>query len=77
LNVTYGADIDFEKFEGNQSVYDIAKTMSSGGLINETQYRLGRYPTNHSQSYAGYVQAKYNIFQNYSLMQEYVTRISM
>lgn len=61
LNVTYGADIDFEKFEGNQSVYNIAKTMSSGGLINETQYSLGRYPTNHSQSYAGYVQAKYNI----------------
>lgn len=61
LNVTYGADIDFEKFEGNQSVYDIAKTMSSGGLINETKYSLGRYPTNHSQSYAGYVQAKYNI----------------
>jgi iron complex outermembrane receptor protein len=26
----YGADVDFEKFEGNQSVYDIAKTMSSG-----------------------------------------------
>ncbi|AZA83015.1 TonB-dependent siderophore receptor [Chryseobacterium lactis] len=61
LNVTYGADIDFERFEGNQSVYNIAKTMSSGGLINETQYRLGRYPTNNSQSYAGYVQAKYNI----------------
>ncbi|MFP3831966.1 TonB-dependent receptor [Chryseobacterium sp. SIMBA_028] len=61
LNVTYGTDIDFERFEGNQSVYNIAKTMSSGGLINETQYRLGRYPTNRSQSYAGYVQAKYNI----------------
>lgn len=61
LNVTYGVDVDFEKFEGTQSVYDIAKTMSSGGLINETKYSLGRYPTNHSQSYAGYVQAKYNI----------------
>lgn len=61
LNVTYGVDVDFEKFEGTQSVYNIAKTMSSGGLINETQYSLGRYPTNHSQSYAGYVQAKYNI----------------
>ncbi|WES98024.1 TonB-dependent receptor [Chryseobacterium arthrosphaerae] len=61
LNVTYGVDIDFEKFEGTQSVYDIAKTMSSGGLINETKYSLGRYATNHSQSYAGYVQAKYNI----------------
>jgi iron complex outermembrane receptor protein len=67
LNVTYGADIDFEKFEGTQSVYDITKTMSSGGLINETQYRLGRYPTNHSQSYAGYVQAKYNIIPKLQL----------
>ncbi|MGE8432635.1 TonB-dependent receptor [Chryseobacterium joostei] len=67
LNVTYGADIDFERFEGNQSVYNIGKTMSSGGLINETQYRLGRYPTNHSQSYAGYAQAKYNILPKLQL----------
>lgn len=61
LNVTYGVDVDFEKFEGTQSIYDVAKTMSSGGLINETMLTLGRYPTNRSQSYAGYVQAKYNI----------------
>lgn len=67
LNVTYGADFDFEKFEGTQSVYNIAKTMSSGGLINETKYSLGRYPTNHSQSYAGYVQAKYNILPKLQL----------
>ncbi|MFP8893935.1 TonB-dependent receptor [Chryseobacterium sp. EZn1] len=67
LNVTYGADFDFEKFEGTQSVYDMAKTMSSGGLINETKYSLGRYPTNHSQSYAGYVQAKYNILPKLQL----------
>lgn len=67
LNVTYGVDVDLEKFEGNQSVYDIAKTMSSGGLVNETKYSLGRYPTNHSQSYAGYVQAKYNILPKLQL----------
>lgn len=67
LNVTYGVDVDLEKFEGNQSVYDIAKTMSSGGLINETKYSLGRYPTNHSESYAGYVQAKYNILPKLQL----------
>ncbi|WP_426277521.1 TonB-dependent receptor [Chryseobacterium sp. S-02] len=67
LNVTYGVDIDLEKFEGNQSVYDIAKTMSSGGLVNETKYSLGRYPTNHSESYAGYVQAKYNILPKLQL----------
>ncbi|PJJ66270.1 TonB-dependent receptor [Chryseobacterium geocarposphaerae] len=67
LSVTYGVDIDLEKFEGNQSVYDIAKTMSSGGLVNETKYSLGRYPTNHSESYAGYVQAKYNILPKLQL----------
>lgn len=67
LNVTYGVDVDLEKFEGAQSVYDIAKTMSSGGLVNETKYSLGRYPTNHSQSYAGYVQAKYNILPKLQL----------
>ncbi|MFP3596734.1 TonB-dependent receptor [Chryseobacterium sp. SIMBA_029] len=67
LNVTYGVDVDFEKFEGNQSVYDIAKTMSSGGLVNETKYSLGRYPTNRSQSYAGYAQAKYNILPKLQL----------
>ena len=61
LNVTYGVDVDFEKFQAAQSVYNLAKTMSSGGLINETQYELGRYPTNHSKSYAGYAQVKYDI----------------
>lgn len=67
LNVTYGVDVDLEKFEGNQSVYDLAKTMSSGGLVNETKYSLGRYPTNHSESYAGYIQAKYNILPKLQL----------
>lgn len=67
FNVTYGVDVDFEKFEGTQSVYDVAKTMSSGGLINETIFSLGRYPTNRSQSYAGYVQAKYNILPKLQL----------
>lgn len=61
LNFTYGVDVDLERFEGNQSLYDPDLTMSSGGLVNQTKYSLGRYPTNHSESYAGYIQAKYNI----------------
>lgn len=67
FNITYGVDIDFEKFEGTQSVYNIAKTMASGGLVSETQYSLGRYPTNHSKSYAGYAQAKYDILPKLQL----------
>jgi iron complex outermembrane receptor protein len=41
--------------------------MSSGGLINTTQYELGRYPTNHSRSYAGYAQVKYDIIPKLQL----------
>ncbi|STD03744.1 Iron-regulated outer membrane proteins [Elizabethkingia anophelis] len=67
LNITYGVDIDFEKFDANQSVYNLEKTMSSGGLINTTQYELGRYPTNNSRSYAGYAQVKYDILPRLQL----------
>ena len=41
--------------------------MSSGGLINTTQYELGRYPTNNSRSYAGYAQVKYDILPRLQL----------
>ncbi len=67
FNITYGADIDFEKFDANQSVYNVGTTMSSGGLINKTDFVLGRYPTNHSRSYAGYAQIRYDILPKLQL----------
>ncbi|WP_312083648.1 TonB-dependent receptor [Epilithonimonas hominis] len=67
FNITYGVDVDLEKFEASQSVYDVNTTFQSGGLVNNTLYELGRYPTNHSQSYAGYAQAKYNIIPQLQL----------
>ncbi|MGJ1430526.1 TonB-dependent receptor [Sphingobacterium spiritivorum] len=61
INITYGLDVDFEKFEATQNVYDIAKSFESGGLVNETIHTLGRYPTNRSTSIAGYFQGEYSI----------------
>ena len=61
LKLTYGADVDFEKFEGQQNVFDSQKSLSSGGMINHTVLTIDRYPTNHSSSFAGYAQAEYNI----------------
>ena len=61
FKLTYGVDVDFEKFDGQQNVFDSKKSLSSGGLINKTIYTVDRYPTNHSTSFAGYAQAEYEI----------------
>ncbi|MDM1396309.1 TonB-dependent receptor [Myroides odoratimimus] len=61
LKFTYGVDFDFEKFEGKQNVFNHAKSLESGGLINKTDFTIPRYPTNNSFSVAGYAQAIYNI----------------
>ena len=42
LKLTYGADVDFEKFEGQQNVFDSQKSLSSGGMINHTVLTIDR-----------------------------------
>lgn len=61
LNLTYGVDMGFENFDASRNIYKIEKAFSSGGLDNETFKTTGRYPSIFSQTYAGYVQAKYKI----------------
>ncbi|WP_104384498.1 TonB-dependent receptor [Sphingobacterium sp. HMA12] len=61
LSLSYGADLDFEKFKATQSIYDIPKALASGGLVNEQIYAVGRYPTIKSRSLAGYIQAEYQV----------------
>ncbi|MDR2275210.1 MAG: TonB-dependent receptor [Sphingobacterium sp.] len=61
LNLSYGADLDFEKFKATQAIYDIPQALTSGGLVNEQIYAVGRYPTIKSRSLAGYVQAEYQV----------------
>lgn len=61
LNLTYGIDMDFEDFEAFRNIYKVEKAFPSGGLDNETFKTTGRYPSIFSQTYAGYIQAKYKI----------------
>lgn len=61
LNLTYGLDFDFEDFEAFRNIYDVKKALSSGGLVNETFKTKGRYPNIFSQTYAAYVQAKFEV----------------
>lgn len=67
LKFTYGVDLDFEKFEGNQNVFDHDKSLQSGGLVNQTVFTIPRYPTNNSFSFAAYAQAVYNITNQFQL----------
>ncbi|MDR0195765.1 MAG: TonB-dependent siderophore receptor [Myroides sp.] len=67
LKFTYGVDLDFERFEGKQNVFNHAKSLESGGLVNVTDFTIPRYPTNNSFSVAGYAQAVYNITNQFQL----------
>ncbi|MDR0229593.1 MAG: TonB-dependent receptor [Flavobacteriaceae bacterium] len=67
LKFTYGVDFDFERFEGKQNVFNHTKSLESGGLVNITDFTIPRYPTNNSFSFAGYIQAMYNITNQFQL----------
>lgn len=61
FDLTYGLDVDVEQFEAFRNVFDMKKSLASGGLDNQTSFTLGRYPSFESKTYAGYVQGKYDI----------------
>ncbi|MXV38084.1 TonB-dependent receptor plug domain-containing protein [Flavobacteriaceae bacterium Ap0902] len=67
LNFTYGADADFENFDATQNVYDVTTSLASGGLVNEKVFETQRYPDIDSKSYAGFVQAEYQILPQLKL----------
>lgn len=61
FDLTYGFDVDIEQFEAFRNVFDMKKSLASGGLDNRTNFTLGRYPSFKSKTYAGYIQGKYDI----------------
>ena len=67
VNVVYGIDAYQDKLESNQALYDPAIAASSGNLINKTYAQVGRYPGVEVSSIAGFVQADYNITENWSV----------
>lgn len=67
VKVTYGADLDHEKFVGTQAFFDTNLSYSSGGLINKTASTLERYPGNRILGLSGFAQASWEIMNKLTL----------
>ncbi|MCL8537950.1 TonB-dependent receptor [Chryseobacterium gallinarum] len=61
FNFTYGTDIDYEKFNGDQAIFNPKISSESGGLINKADAFVGRYPDTKIFTLAGFIQADWNI----------------
>jgi iron complex outermembrane receptor protein len=67
FNFTYGIDGDFESFNGNQAIFNSQKSAESGGLVNQTDTFVGRYPDTKTSTLSGFVQADWNITNQLTL----------
>jgi len=61
FNFTYGVDVDLENFTGDQAIFNPQKSAESGGLINQTDAFVGRYPDTKTSALSGFIQADWNI----------------
>jgi len=64
LNLVYGADFDFESFEATQTLYDFKIARESNGLDLNKIGETGRYPDVDNTSFAGFLQAAYDVTSN-------------
>lgn len=67
FNFTYGTDIDYEKFNGDQAIFNPKISSESGGLINKADAFVGRYPDTKIFTLAGFIQADWNITRQLTL----------
>lgn len=61
FNFTYGVDVDLENFTGDQAIFNPQKSAESGGLVNQTDAFVGRYPDTKTSALSGFIQADWNI----------------
>ncbi|MGY5537534.1 TonB-dependent receptor [Vibrio brasiliensis] len=71
LTLTYGVDGYIDKFDSDKAVYDQATTEATGGLVHVINDIQGRYPGIDSQSLAGFIQAEYQITDDWSVQTGY------
>jgi len=64
LNLVYGADFDVETFTATQSMYDFKTARESNGLDLNKIGETGRYPDVDNMSFAGFLQAAYDVTPN-------------
>jgi iron complex outermembrane receptor protein len=67
FNFTYGIDGDFESFNGDQAIFNPQKSAESGGLVNQTDTFVGRYPDTKTSTLSGFIQADWNITNQLTL----------
>ncbi|MBB5637794.1 iron complex outermembrane receptor protein [Pedobacter cryoconitis] len=61
FNLTYGVDADNEKFNGDQTMFDLPSSFASGGLTNNGIATVPRYPGVNINSLSGFMQAQWNL----------------
>jgi len=61
LNIVYGADAEFEKFDATQAYYNTTTAATSNGLVLDKVGETGRYPDIETTSLAAFFQADYDI----------------
>lgn len=67
VNLVYGVDAYMDKFDSNQALFDPTIANNSGNLVNETYAEVGRYPGVEVGSVAGFIQADFNITDDWSI----------
>ncbi|MCU1726441.1 TonB-dependent receptor [Pseudomonas sp. 7P_10.2_Bac1] len=61
VKLTYGVDLDRERFNATQSVFDSAISSESGGLDLDTQNKAPRYPSYRVDGHSVYAQADWKL----------------
>lgn len=67
VNLVYGVDAYMDKFDSNQALFDPTIANNSGNLVNKTYAEVGRYPGVEVGSVAGFIQADFNITDDWSI----------
>ena len=67
FNIVYGVDAYQDTLESNQALYDPTIANNSGNLINKTFAEVGRYPGVEVASIAGFIQAGFDITNDWSV----------
>ncbi|MEA1063029.1 TonB-dependent siderophore receptor [Erwinia sp. HR93] len=61
LGLTWGVDVDHEKFDANQQFFDLDNAAQSGGMQLDNAYKVGRYPGYSVTNLAPFLQASYDL----------------
>lgn len=71
FNLTYGVDGYIDSLDSSQTIFDPVTGAATGGLVNNSYATIGRYPGTEVASIAGFIQAEFNITDDWSVQGGY------